>query len=193
MLLTEPEAKAVFAALKRINDRERDQEIRWRWRCAYSLARFAAKRDLEPALEGAARFPMMRAAIKACNDRDPLLTDPEFIYGMRRQLREETAQWMRWPAGDPPNDRVTRRPPAAYAPAIERIKKTDAVYMIADACRRFSDRVANHSETPKSSPSAADFNAKLKARGFRDPSEEAQRMNLEDCERYLKFYQDDGQ
>lgn len=150
MRLTEPESAAVFAALKRINDRIRDQAIRWRWRCAYSLARFAFRRDLEPALDGAVVFPMMRAALKACNDRDPLLTDPEFIYGMRRQLREETAQWMRWPAGDPPNDRVTRRPPAAYAPAIERIQKTDA-------WRRLSDRIANHSETPKSSAPDGDI------------------------------------
>lgn len=184
MLLTEPESAAVFAALKRINDRIRDQAIRWRWRCAYSLARFAFRRDLEPALEGAVGFPMIRAALKACNDRDPLLTDPEFIYGLRRQLREETAQWMRWPAGDPPNDHVTRRPPAAYAPAIERIQKTDAR-------RRLSDRIANHSETPKSS--ATDFHAKLKARGFSEPSEEAQRMNLEDCERYLLYRKDEDQ
>ncbi len=159
MQLTDAEAKAVFAALKRINDRERDQEIRWRWRCAYSLARFAFKRDLEPALEGAVVFPMMRAALKACDDRDALRTDPEFVYGQRRQLREETAQWMRWPAGEPPNDHGARpfsdptpaRPPAAYAPAIARIKKTDPIYKMAATFNRFSDRIANHSETPKSS------------------------------------------
>lgn len=42
-------------------------------------------------------------------------------------------------------------------------------------------------------PSAADFNAKLKERGFTEPSEEAQRMNLEDCERYLQYRKDEDQ
>ncbi len=81
---------------------------------------------------------------------------------------------------------------AAHKAVIDRPDPED-IFAELRACnerKRFREAILLRRRRP---PSAADFNAKLKERGFTEPSEEAQRMNLEDCERYLQYRKDNDQ